>query len=90
MTPNKTDTELWQAVREIAGGKKASPAIRDKLMFAAMSDLRDEVRRRVGELESKLGKIYPIYQALALLWVPVTLGLITLFITGKLVITRSP
>jgi hypothetical protein len=90
MTPNKTDTELWQAVREIAGGKKVSPAVRDKFLFAAMSDLRDEMRRRVGDVEDKLNKLYPIYQGIALLWIPVIVGTIMLFVTGKLVITRSP
>ena len=90
MVLNKTDTELWAAVREFANGKKTSPAIRDKFMFAAMSDLRDEVRRRVGEVEGKLNKIFPLYQALALLWIPVTAGVIMLFVTGKLEITRNP
>lgn len=81
-----TDAELWEAVKALADGKKMSRAARDRFLFGAIGDLRG----RIGAVEARLGHIWPVYQALALLWIPVVGGLIMLFVTGKLVISRGP
>ena len=90
MTPQTNgqakDDELWTVVKGFAEGKKVSPGVRDKVLFGAMGDLRT----RIGAVETRLGKIWPVYQTLALLWVPVVGGIIIALVTGKLVISRTP
>jgi hypothetical protein len=42
--PVKTKNgELWNTVRQFAEGRKVTPAVRDKFLFAAMDDLRNRI-----------------------------------------------
>lgn len=87
--PAPTNGELWKTVRMLADGKKISPALRDRLMFAAMDDFRN----KLINVERRLNKIWPIYQVLAILGglaMVIFSTLITLFLTGKLIIERMP
>jgi hypothetical protein len=84
------DGELFETVRLLATGKgKLRPAARDKILFAAIADLRDDQKA----IKKVLDKIVPAYQVLAAVGgisLIVIAGVVTAMATGDLALVRMP